>query len=104
MAYIAVTKLFIIFASGDIIQTIASESNKKIRMKKRSMNRTIKRRDFRSMLESHQQITILDVRRKADYDAAMEFSSLLSGAIQKTSRRSISKAALRRGKRPGAKS
>jgi len=32
MAHIAGMKLFIIFASGDIIQTIASEGNKKIRL------------------------------------------------------------------------
>jgi hypothetical protein len=32
MANIAGTRLFIIFASGDIIQIIASESNKKIRV------------------------------------------------------------------------
>jgi rhodanese-related sulfurtransferase len=38
-------------------------------MKERSMNRTIKPRDLRSMLESRQEVTILDVRRKADYDA-----------------------------------
>jgi len=36
------------------------------------MNRTIKPRDFNSMLESCQEITILDVRRKADYDADHE--------------------------------
>jgi len=36
------------------------------------MNRTIKSRNFRSMLESCQEITILDVRRKADYDADHE--------------------------------
>lgn len=39
------------------------------RKKERSMNRTIKPRDLRSMLESRQEVTILDVRRKADYDA-----------------------------------
>lgn len=33
------------------------------------MNRTIKPRDLRSMLESREEVTILDVRRKADYDA-----------------------------------
>ena len=38
-------------------------------MKERSMNRTIKPRDLRSMLESHEEVTILDVRRKEDYDA-----------------------------------
>ena len=36
------------------------------------MNRTIKPRDLRSMLESRQEVTILDVRRKADYDADHE--------------------------------
>jgi len=39
------------------------------RMKERSVNRTIKPRDLRSMLETRQDVTILDVRRKADYDA-----------------------------------
>jgi rhodanese-related sulfurtransferase len=38
-------------------------------MKERAMNRTIKPGDLRSMLESHQAVTVLDVRRKADYDA-----------------------------------
>jgi thiosulfate sulfurtransferase len=33
------------------------------------MNRTIKPQALRSMLESRQEVTILDVRRKADYDA-----------------------------------
>jgi rhodanese-related sulfurtransferase len=33
------------------------------------MHRTIKPRDLKSMLEAVQDITILDVRRKADYDA-----------------------------------
>jgi thiosulfate sulfurtransferase len=33
------------------------------------MNRTIKPRDLRSMIESYQEVTILDVRKKEDYDA-----------------------------------
>ena len=36
------------------------------------MNRTIKPRDLRFMLESRQEVTVLDVRRKADYDADHE--------------------------------
>jgi len=39
------------------------------RTRERQMNRTIKPRDLRSMLESRQDVTILDVRRKTDYDA-----------------------------------
>jgi hypothetical protein len=64
-------KSFIIFASGDIIQTIASGSNKKIglfltnnRLKKmweRLMNRTIKPRDLES---TYQDVAILDVREE----------------------------------------
>jgi rhodanese-related sulfurtransferase len=39
------------------------------RTRERQMNRTINPRDLRSMLESRQDVTILDVRRKVDYDA-----------------------------------